>query len=239
MLPVNNDARYQGVREDAAWAKERGLWTVGWINGFFSGVHYFLRDYAEFMMDLLIDPGFAEKLVTLVGKWNLEAADALCRAGVDCVGFCDDFGSERSMLISPDLYHRFFLPWHRRLCDVVHGHGKVVHMHSHGAIRPILPDIAGAGIDMLNPLDPDEDMDFADVRAAVGRKMVLCGGMNKHFFGWDRDTQITAMKETMSLGRKHGPHIYMDSGGIPENAGAERVRQFLRDSKAIRGGRNP
>ena len=237
VLLQNNAARYHGISEDVTWAKGKGQWTVGWINGFFSGVHYFIRDYAEFMMDLLMEPQFAGKLVDMVGRWNLEAAEALCKAGVDCIGLCDDFGSEKSMLISPALYRQFFLPWHRRLCEVVHGYGKVVHLHSHGAIMPILKDISESGIDILNPLDPDENMDFAAVREAVGPKMILCGGMNKFFFEWDRETQRATLRDTVAAGQRFGPHILMDSGGIPENAGVERVRQFLADSYKIRRGK--
>lgn len=227
--------RYAGFRQDVAWAKAKGLWTVGWVNGFFSGVHYFLRDYAEFLMDLLAEPEFAAALVDRLGQWNLEAVRQMCEAGVDCIGLCDDLGSEQSLLFSPELYREFFLPWHQKLCHLVHSYGAVVHLHSHGCILPLLPDLAKAGFDILNPLDPNENMPFDQVRELLGPKTVLCGGINKYFFEWPQQEQREHLRQVVAQGRRHGPHILMDSGGIPDNVSLEQFRTFLEMSREIRG----
>ena len=158
----------------------------------------------------------------------------MCEAGVDCIGFCDDLGSGQSLLMSPSLYREFFWPWHKKLCDLVHEHGAVVHMHSHGAVMPILRDIASAGIDILNPLDPDDQMPMAEVREAVGPKVVLCGGMNKHFFDWSKDDQVEHLRSVIACGRKHGPHILMDSGGIPDSVTRPWFDWFLVTSRELR-----
>jgi len=228
-------ARYQGFAEDVAWAKAHGEWTVGWVNGFYSGVHYFLRPYEEFCVDLLGDPEFARALIERVGNWSLAAAQKMCEAGVDCIGFCDDLGSGQALLLSPALYREFILPWHTRLCELVHAYGAVVHMHSHGAILPILGDIASAGVDILNPLDPDDHMPMAEARAAVGPKVALCGGMNKHFFDWSKDEQVAHLREVIAAGRKLGPHILMDSGGIPDSVERPWFDWFLATSRELRG----
>jgi len=234
-LPDPGDpARYAGFAEDVAWARFHGEWTVGWINGFFSGVHYFLRSYEEFCVDLMLNPDFARALIRTVGDWSLAAAKNMCEAGVDCIGFCDDLGSGQSMLIGPSLYREFIWPWHRRLCELAHSYGAAVHMHSHGAIMPIMQDIAAAGVDILNPLDPDDHMPMEEVREAVGPNVVLCGGMNKHFWDWTRDEQAIHMKSVVACGRELGPHILMDSGGVPDNVTRESFDWFLATSKEVR-----
>ena len=227
-------ARYAGLADDIAWAKARGEWTIAYVNGFFSSVHYFLRDYGEFFMDLAAEPDFAHAMVDRLGGWTLTAAERICQAGVDCIGFCDDLGSEHAMLISPEMYKEFIWPWHRRLCEMVHGHGAVVHMHSHGAIQPALPLIREAGVDILNPLDPDDSMPMEAVRRAIGGRMVLCGGMNKHFFDWPADRQADFLRGLVAEGRRLGPHIVMDSAGIPDNCTREGFDRFLAISREIR-----
>jgi uroporphyrinogen decarboxylase len=235
VLPDPDDpARYAGFAQDVAWAKAQGEWTVGWVNGFFSGVHYFLRDYAEFFMDLLAEPEFARAMTDRLGNWTVTVARRLCEAGVDCIGFCDDLGSGQSMLISPALYREFFLPWHRRLCETVHAFGAVVHMHSHGAILPVVGDLAAAGVDLLNPLDPDDQMPMAEVRQAVGPRVVLCGGMDKHFFDWPLDTQVEHLRKVLADGRRYGPHLLMDSGGIPDNVTRSGFDGFMAASQELR-----
>lgn len=229
-----NPERYAGFKEDTVWAKNHGEWTIGWVNGFFSGVHYFLRDYAEFFVDLMLESDFAKAMIKKAGDWTLAAAQKMCEAGVDCIGFCDDLGSGQSLLMSTALYREFFWPWHKRICDLVHSYGAVVHMHSHGAIIPVLPDIAAAGVDILNPLDPDDRMPMNDVREIVGPKMVLCGGMNKHFFDWTEDEQAENLRQVVKDGRKYGPFILMDSGGVMESVSRERFDRFLSMSREIR-----
>ena len=235
-LPDPRDpARWAGLAEDVAWAKAHGEWTIGWVNGFFSGVHYFLRDYTEFFVDLALRPAFARALIGTVGEWTLAAAEELCRAGVDAIGLCDDLGSEKAMLISPAMAREFVLPWHRRLCDLAHAHGVAVHLHSHGAIRPILPDLAAVGIDMLNPLDPDDGMPLAAAREALGPRVVLCGGMDKHFWDWSAERKAEHLRQVVREGRRLGPHILMDSAGLPENVTRGAFEEFLRMSRRARG----
>ena len=234
-LPNPSDPkRYEGFAADTKWAKDNGEWTIGYVNGFFSGVHYFVRDYAEFMMDMLCEPEFAAACIKKVGEWNLAAAQKLCESGVDCIGLCDDLGSGQSMLISPELYREMILPWHTKLCQLVHSFGAYVHLHSHGAIMPILSDLIDAGFDILNPVDPDDKMPLDEVLDMSKGKMVLCGGIDKHFFDWSDDEKKAFLTDTVATGRKAGGFILMDSGGIPINVTKQGFDGFLRMSRALR-----
>lgn len=235
VLPDPHDQkRYEGFREDTAWAKCHGQWTIGFVNGIFSSVHYFFREYQEFLMDLVTEEAFAAAMVKKAAEWTITAAENMCKAGVDCIGFCDDLGSGTSMLISPDSYRRLIWPWHKELCDTVHSYGAVVHMHSHGAIMPVVKELAEAGVDILNPVDPDDRMPMKEVRDAAGPRMVLCGGMDKHFFDWDRGLQAEYLEKTIRDGRELGPHILMDSGGVPDNVDREWFGWFLETSRSLR-----
>jgi hypothetical protein len=237
-LPDAGDPqRYRGFAQDVAWAKRNGQWTIGWVNGFFSGIHYFLRSFEDLCLDMGLNSGLVKKMADLVGGWNLKAAQMMCERSIDCIGFCDDLGSGSSLLFSPAIYRRLFWPWHKKLCDLVHAYGAVVHMHSHGAILPVLPDLAAAGIDLLNPLDPDDKMPMDQVRAVVGLKVVLCGGMHKLFFEWTADEQSRHLKEVMANGRRCWPHILMDSAGILDSVDKKWFTGFLQLSREIRNQR--
>lgn len=227
-LPDPHDpARYAGFAQDVAWAKEHGQWTVAYVNGIFSACHYFVLDYQEFMMDLLVEPELCNAILEKVGSWTVAVAEELCKAGVDCVAFCDDLGSGQSMLISPELYREFIKPWHKKLCDTVHAHGAVVHMHSHGAIMPILEDIVEIGVDILNPVDPDDKMPIDQVKEILGDKVVICGGMDKHFWDWDSAAKRAFLEKLFAKAKAWGRFILMDSGGVPGNVTEEEFRDFL------------
>jgi uroporphyrinogen-III decarboxylase len=226
-MPALDAARFAGFARDAAYAKSKGQFTIGWTNGFFSACHYHFMDYQTFLETLLVEPDFAKRLIALSGAWTLDAARRLCEAGADAIGFCDDLGSTASMLISPATYREFIFPWHKKLCTLAHSYHAVVYMHSHGAIMPILGDLRDAGIDILNPLDPDDHMNLEEARAAAGKRMVLMGGTDKHFFDWTPDAQYDRLKDLLRRARDAGPFILGDSAGIPTNVAKERFDLFL------------
>ena len=236
VLPDPDDpARWRGFASDVAYLRARGEYTVGWVNGFFSGCHYFFCDYQDFLADLLLDPELVERLLARLGAWNLAAARHMLEAGVDCIGFCDDLGSSESLLISPALYRRYFLPWHGALADVVHSFGSALHMHSHGNINRILDDVVGTGIDMLNPLDPTDGIDLADIRNRYPKLTLVGGGIDKFVYDGPLDEMAARLRRSVELYGRAGRFILMDPSGIVENTDNARYEAIRRISRQERG----
>ena len=236
VLPDPDDpGRWQGFAADVAYLKAAGEYTVGWVNGFFSGGHYFFCDYQDFLADLLLEPELVERILARLGDWNLRAARHMLDAGVDCVGFCDDLGSSTSLLISPVLYRRFFLPWHAALADTVHGAGGVLHMHSHGNINAILDEVVEAGIDMLNPLDRTDGMDLAAIRERYPRLTLVGGGIDKFLYDRPLDEIAAGLRRSVDACGRQGRFLFMDPGGIPEDIDTERYLAIRQLSRRERG----
>lgn len=231
---VDDPHRWAGFAADVAHLKGRGEFTVGWVNGFFSGCHYFFRDYQDLLADLLLEPELVERLLARLGDWNLRAARHMLEAGVDCIGFCDDMGSSTSLLFSPALYRRFFLPWHAALAEVVHGAGGVLHMHSHGNINEILDDIVGTGVDMLNPLDSADGMDVGAIRERHPGLTLVGGGINKFLYDRPLDEIEAGLRRSIDVA---GPArlVLMDPGGIPVDIPGERYLAIRGLSRRVRG----
>lgn len=238
LLPDPNDPlRYQGLSDEVAYHKDRGRMTYTSLNGFFSGVHYFLYPYDKFLMDLLLEPEATKRLVDTLGQYNLTVAEHLLRAGVDILCFCDDLGSDQSLLIGPELYRRYFREYHGELAGLCKSYGAVLHMHSHGNINPIMDDLYDLGIDMLNPVDPTESMDLAELAERYGDRITFVGGINKFFFDWDPTKQREYLEKLYSSVTKG--FFLMDSGGIPERVGKTEWQLFnqMKDELAEKYGR--
>jgi len=220
-LPDPRDpARYVGIAEEAAYYKEQGYIACASLNGFFSGLHYFLYPYDLLLADLLLEPEFVGEMLERLGNFNISAADELLKHGVEMINFCDDLGSGESMLISPALYRKFFFPWHKRLADLCHTYGAYLHMHSHGNINAVMDDIYETGVDILNPCDPCDGMDLAELKRKYGDRILFAGGVDKFFFEWSHERQKEYLDGLAE--RTGGGFILMDSGGVPENVGKER-----------------
>jgi len=216
VLPDPDDpARYAGIADEAAYYKQHDLVACANLNGFFSGIHYYLHPYDDLLVNLLLEPEFVQAMLDRLGAWNLRAAEHLLQCGVDMITFCDDLGSGQALLMNPALYRRFFLPWHRRLAELCHRHGALLHMHSHGNINQVVGDLCDAGIDLLNPLDPEEGMDLPALKRTYGSRMTFVGGLARSFYDWDAARQRAYVQRLVQ--ETGGGFIIMDSGGVPEN----------------------
>lgn len=91
----------------------------------------------------------------------------------------DDFGSQRGMLLSPDLYRKFFKPRHARINEAIRRKKPDIHISLHccGSIRPIIGDIIESGYDILNPIQKETaDMDPWEIKKEFGKNLTIWGG---------------------------------------------------------------
>ncbi|AQQ69898.1 methylcobalamin:coenzyme M methyltransferase [Limihaloglobus sulfuriphilus] len=230
--------RYEGLKKDIEYLVSRGEYTTVSLNGFFSGLHYFLMDYEVTLMALAIEPELINAALDKLGNWNLKAAEMIINAGADSIALCDDLGSKQTLLLSPDYYRKFFKPWHSRLCDLAHSRGATVHLHSHGAITPLLDDLVECGFDFVNPFDPEEGFDIEKILDRYGDSFVVTGGFPASFWDWPFQRQREHLEYLTGAGRKKGRLMLMDSGGIPENVTKEQFDKILETSAELRGVRN-
>ena len=101
-------------------------------------------------MDLAEEsPGFQEML-KMVHEFYVEEMQVWADTDVDALNFMDDWGSQQSLLISPDQWRRLFKPLYRDYIDIAHAAGKKAFMHSDGYILDVIPDLIELGLDALN-----------------------------------------------------------------------------------------
>jgi uroporphyrinogen-III decarboxylase len=227
--------RYRGLAEDARYLKEKGEYVLGSLNGVFSALHYFLMEYQTVLLAFIENPGFIESLLSILGEWNLIAVENMVAAGIDCITLCDDLGSKNSLIVSPDLYRRYIQPWHQKICNKSHDLGAAVHLHCHGAIQPIFPDILSCGFDFINPFDPEEGWDIEQVLIEYGERFVLVGGFPTVFWDWPDRRQEDYLQKMIRLSQKYGRFILMDSGGIPESVSKSELDRITEISRQLRG----
>ncbi|MEN6384918.1 MAG: uroporphyrinogen decarboxylase family protein [Phycisphaerales bacterium] len=236
MLPDADDfKRYAGLVENTQYLKSKGQYVLCSLNGFFSGIHYFLMDYQDTLISLMTEPELIEAAVEKIGIWNLKAAKNMINAGVDGLAICDDLGSKQNLLMSPQHYRKFFKPWHKRLCELAHSKGVTVHLHSHGAIHELLEDLADCGFDFINPFDPEEGYDIEYILKTYSKKFVVVGGFPGSFWHWPAEKQFTYLKKNAELGKKYNRYIFMDSSGVPDDLTLEDYANVTRMSKKARG----
>ncbi|MFH0945023.1 MAG: uroporphyrinogen decarboxylase family protein [Planctomycetota bacterium] len=110
----------------------------------------FLRGTENTFYDLMDQPAELPVLLERMHRFYLEELDLWAKTAVDGLTIMDDWGSQYSMLISPDLWRRMFKPLYREYIEIAHAHGKPMFMHSDGYIADILEDLVELGLDAIN-----------------------------------------------------------------------------------------
>jgi uroporphyrinogen decarboxylase len=175
----------EGLKRLAEGAKKLRAKTDKAILGLFGGnlleSGQFLYRNDNFFVLLAAEPrkahNFLDGLVE-IHLANLEKFLGAVRNNIDIILFGDDLGMQTGPQISPSMYREFFKPRHglmwkraKELADV-----KVM-LHSCGGVRELLPDLIGAGLDAINPIQIScSGMNAKELKQEFGRDLVLWGG---------------------------------------------------------------
>jgi uroporphyrinogen decarboxylase len=180
---TGDPARIIGLRDLAL--KYRAEHKAVMIKGVLAGIFEMsqrVRGMQNIMMDLANNPdlacAFLDKMVELKIKfWEM----ALPQLGdlVDVISEADDYGTQESQLVSPRMFRQIFKP---RLATLLKRIKELapnakIFFHSDGNLRPILPDFAEIGVDILNPIHISaKGMEPAALKKDFGNQFVFWGG---------------------------------------------------------------
>ena len=141
----------------------------------------FLYGTDDFLVNLMINEKEMEDLLDRVTGIHLENLGKILPVlgdSIDIIQLGDDLGTQTSLMISPELYRKFFFKNHRKMFDFIHSNSNArVFLHSCGAISPLIPDLIEAGVDILNPVQIGaEGMDPVFLKKEYGKDLVFWGG---------------------------------------------------------------
>ena len=175
---LTSDAHFAGLAEwlDAHWDRFK-IVQLGML--FFERT-WAMRGMEHIMMDMHENPRFVDELLDGLESLCCAVIDQLVRDygdRVDAIGFSDDMGAQRSMLISPAMWRRFLKPHQARMYSRIRDAGKVVYLHTCGHVEPIVGELVEMGVNMLQPIQP-ESMDIFALKRNYGRHLCFAGGIS-------------------------------------------------------------
>ncbi|MFH1919775.1 MAG: uroporphyrinogen decarboxylase family protein [Planctomycetota bacterium] len=114
-----------------------------------------LRNMENVMLDMIERPEMAHYLFDkFTAFYSEDITRALEATGGGFDIYCEwsDYGTQRALLISVPMFREFLAPYLKRMIDVCHSAGVKFMAHSCGAIRPLIPDLTGLAVDILDPI---------------------------------------------------------------------------------------
>lgn len=110
----------------------------------------FIRGTVNLYMDLMDPPRVMLEFIEKMHDFYCRLLYKWAQTDVDALNMMDDWGSQRNLLISPDLWVKYFKPMYKDYIDIAHKHGKKMFMHSDGNILHIIPHLIEVGLDAVN-----------------------------------------------------------------------------------------
>lgn len=140
--------------------------------------YHSLRGMENAFEDFYLYPKETDRLLSVLTDWYVEVIRAWGHLeNVDAMWMGDDWGSQTALMISPEMWRRFFAARYRRFCDEAHRLGRDVHFHSDGNVIEIVGDLIDVGVDVIDPVQP-EAIDLARVAREFGGKVAFSGGLS-------------------------------------------------------------
>jgi len=188
--------------------KERGLASAGEASATVWERAWQIRTMEALMADMMDDDEKAAFILDKITDVSCIAAAAFAHAGIDILILGDDVGMQNSIMMSEALYRQWLKP---RLIKVIKTAKEIkpdilIHYHSCGYIVPFIPDLMEAGIDILNPVQP-ECMSFADIHAQYGAALSFNGTLGTQTtmpFGTPDDVRQVVTENLRIAGDKGG-----------------------------------
>jgi uroporphyrinogen decarboxylase len=158
-----------------------------------------IRGYEEWYLDTMMDYDGVDRLSHIILEDKIQYWDAVIdwaidkgvENKIDVISECDDLGSQSATIMDPDMLRTLVIPKIKTL--FTHIKKRLPHvktfLHSCGAIRPVIPDLIDAGLDILNPVQfVANGMDLPELKKDFGDALTFWGG--------GVDTQSTLNKAT-------------------------------------------
>ena len=170
-----------------------------------------LRGQEQAYQDMVLNPDFLhyclKKLVDIHYE-NTRRIFEQIPGKVTVTYISEDLGSQKNLLFSPKSIREFFFPGMRRMIELAQEAGVYVFTHSDGAIRKIIPELIGIGIDILNPIQwRCAGMEREGLKRNFGDELIFHGGMDNQYtlpFGTVEQVRQEVVENLEILGKGGG-----------------------------------
>ncbi len=169
--------RYVGVAERVRSFQEVGYAVV------VGGLSFFEEPWArtgfeKMMLGMAADEPWARKLFLKHAADQIGIAEQVARTGADVLYSSSDVATQLAPLLSPAMWRDWLFPMMR---DAFAAAKRIkpellVFYHSCGNVEPLIPGFIEAGVDILNPLQP-EAMDIFAIKQRLGDHLAFWGGI--------------------------------------------------------------
>ncbi len=206
--PEFERADWSFARRKVQQIQARGLAAQVWMECTIWEVAWYLRRMDVLLMDMAAEDETAVFLLDKVTDLACFRARKYAEAGADILALGDDLGMQSTILMSREMYRTWLKPRLRRVIAAAKAVKPdiIIQYHSCGYVLPLIEDLIEAGIDVLNPVQP-ECMDVETVIREFGGRLSFNGTLGTQTtmpFGTPDEVRQTVRRHLELAGRGGG-----------------------------------
>jgi uroporphyrinogen decarboxylase len=139
------------------------------------------RGTEQVLIDLITDDPVYLEIMEARFRFYFEMHRRVLEAGGGLVDFAhigEDLGTQKSQVISHEIFERHFAPRFKEYFDMAHSYGARTMMHMCGCVIAFLPRLIELGLDVYDVVQPAvPEMDIAELQRRFGDRLTFCGSL--------------------------------------------------------------
>lgn len=164
-----------------------------------------IRGYQNVLFDMEDEEPRLRQLIDMVTEFNTQIVKKYMEIGVDMFGFGEDLGMQVGPMLSPKNMDDYILPAYKKIMKPVQDSDAIIHMHSDGDIRTLVPYLLEGGVEVLNLQDLVNGIDW--IKQTLKGKVCIdldIDRQNITRFGTPAQIEDLVRREVTELGSKEG-----------------------------------
>ena len=197
-----------GIKMAEAVDRKETYATIFYATGVFERLHY-LQGVDTCLVNFYEEPEATKELLKVITDWELAYAERVTRyIKPDCIFHHDDFGTQSSSFLSPEMFEEFIEPCYKQIYSFYKSHGVelIVH-HSDSYAANLVPGMIRMGADIWQGCIQSNDV--PDLVKKFGGQISFMGDLNNGVLDKASWTKEEMRREVERACRTNGKHYFI------------------------------
>lgn len=194
-----------------------------------------LTGYENLCYMMVDQEDLVEALFEAVGSRLVRYYDEV--ASLESVGAClsnDDWGFNTQTLLSPEQMERHLIPWHRKIGQAIHAHGKPALLHTCGNVYPVFDWI----VESYEGKHSYEDsiLPVEEAWKRYHKDIAILGGIDVNYIIMkDKDSVYDRSRKLLELTAEEGSFALGTGNSVPDYMPNDKFLTLLKAAWDVRG----
>jgi uroporphyrinogen decarboxylase len=173
---LNFDETLRTLEATSDFYRLSGFWSP-----FFHDLTY-LFGTEELLIKMLVQPDLVHRALEHVCNFYLAANEVFYQKSeglIDALFFGNDFGVQNDLLMAPEQFEEFFLPWIEKFASQAYNNNLQVVLHCCGSIYRIIDQLINVGVNAIHPIQAKAaNMDAGYLAKTFKGRIAFIGGID-------------------------------------------------------------